>query len=197
MPRALRELSAADILALEAYEKVRTAERARIIALKKLRRVEVGPHATFYFENYDTMWLQVQEMLRIEKGGAAQLEDELSAYNPLIPKGRELVATLMFEIEDPAARDRLLRELPFVETTVFMEVGEGNIAARAESDIERTKADGKTSSVHFLHFPFTDAQVRAFRDPQKRVLLGIGHERYQHMAVLQPETRASLAQDFD
>jgi hypothetical protein len=196
MPRALRELSSTDILPPGTYEEVRNAERARIMALKTWRRVEVGPHATFYFENYDTMWLQVHEMLRIEKGGAAQIEDELSAYNPLIPKGRELVATLMFEIDDPVARDTLLRALTFVETTVFMEVGTERIAALAETDVERTKADGKTSSVHFLHFPFTDAQVRAFRDPAQRVLLGIGHARYQHMAVLTPETRQALAQDF-
>jgi hypothetical protein len=196
MPRALRELRASDILPPEAYEEVRAAERARVIALKKPRRVAVGPHATFYFENYDTMWLQVHEMLRIEKGGAAQVAGELSAYNPLIPKGRELVATLMLEIEDAAARDKLLRALTFVETTVFMEIGTERIAAVAESDVERTKADGKTSSVHFLRFPFTDAQVRAFRDPAVRVILGIGHERYPHMTVLAPETRQALAEDF-
>ncbi len=189
-------LTASDILPPQAYEAVRATERARIIAVKAWRRVEVGPHATFYFESYDTMWLQVHEMLRIEKGGAAQIADELSAYNPLIPQGRELVATLMFEIEDAVTRDRLLRELTFVETTVFIEVGAERIAALAETDVERTKADGKTSSVHFLHFPFTDAQLRAFRDPAQRVLLGIGHERYQHMAALTPETRAALAEDF-
>jgi hypothetical protein len=196
MPRALHCLTAADILPLADYEAVRAAERARIIALKALRRVEVGPFATFYFENYDTMWLQVQEMLRIERGGPAQIEDELSAYNPLIPKGHELVATLMFEIDEPVARDRILRELTGVEATVFLEIGAERIAAAPEHDVERTKPDGKTSSVHFVRFPFTAFQERAFRESAERVLLGIGHKRYPHMAALSPETRAALTEDF-
>lgn len=196
MPRAARTLTAADILPPEAYEKLRAQERARIMALKAPRRVEVGPHATFYFENYDTMWLQVQEMLRIEKGGPAQIEDEIAAYAPLVPRGRELVATLMFEVDQPAARETLLRALTGVEHTVYMEVGSTRIAAQPEKDVERTKADGKTSSVHFLRFPFTEDRVHAFRDGGVRVLLGIAHPRYQHMAVLTPETRAALVQDF-
>jgi hypothetical protein len=142
------------------------------------------------------MWLQVHEMLRIERGGEAQIDDELSAYNPLIPQGRELVATLMFEIEEPVARDALLRHLTGVEKTVFIEVGTERILAVPESEVERTTAEGKTSSVHFLHFPFTDEHVRAFRDPSMRVLLGIGHARYQHMTVLSRETREALAEDF-
>lgn len=196
MPRPLRRLTHADIMPLADYEGVRNEVRARTIAMKKPRRVAVGPHATFYFESYDTMWLQVHEMLRIEQGGEAQIDDELSAYNPLIPQGRELVATLMLEIDEPVARDALLRHLTGVEKTVFIEVGAERILAVPESEVERTTADGKTSSVHFLHFPFTDEQARAFRDPSMRVLLGIGHARYQHMTVLSSETRAALGQDF-
>jgi hypothetical protein len=196
VPRETRELTAADILPPEAYEAVRAEERARIMALKRFRRVEVGPHAAFYFESYDTMWLQVQEMLRIEKGGAEQIVDEIAAYGPLVPKGRELVATLMFEVDQPAAREALLRVLTGVERTVYMEVGAARIAAEPEKDVERTKTDGKTSSVHFLRFPFTEDQIRAFRDQSARVLLGIGHPRYAHMAVLSKEVREALAQDF-
>jgi hypothetical protein len=93
------EILRQDILALPDYEKIRKEKQKNLLKIKTLRRVSVGPYATFYFENYDTMWYQIHEMLRIEKGGDAQIEDELSAYSPLIPKGQELVATLMFEIE--------------------------------------------------------------------------------------------------
>ncbi len=106
-----RALTAADILPLPEYEKIRAEKRGAMIARKKNRRVAVGPYATFYFENYDTMWLQVQEMLRIEKGGADQLADELHAYQPLVPKGDELVATLMLEIEDERRRAAVLATL--------------------------------------------------------------------------------------
>jgi hypothetical protein len=99
-----KEITPADILPYETYAKERKARRAAITAMKKNRRVEVGPYATFYFENYDTMFQQIQEMLHIEKGGAEQLEDELRAYNPLIPQGNELVATIMFEINDPGSK---------------------------------------------------------------------------------------------
>ena len=102
------ELTAADILPWAEYAKDRMEHRRRVSAMKRNRRIEVGPHVTFYFENFDTMWLQVQEMLHIEKGGAEQLKDELEAYNPLIPKGHELVATFMIEIADPVRRKRVL-----------------------------------------------------------------------------------------
>src|SRR5436309_8756316 len=98
MPASERKITPADLLAYEKYAAERGQFRKNLIPIKKNRRVEVGPFATFYFENYDTMWLQVHEMLHIEKGGEAQIADELQAYNPLIPQGRELIATLMLEI---------------------------------------------------------------------------------------------------
>ena len=109
-----RQLTRADILPLEDYVKVRRERRREITELKRRRRVEIGPFATFYFENFATMWQQVQEMLYIEKGGEAQIADELEAYNPLIPQGSELVATVMFEIDDPRRHHaaRGLREDP-------------------------------------------------------------------------------------
>jgi hypothetical protein len=164
--------------------------------VKKRRRVEVGPFATFYFENYSTMWHQIHEMLYIEKGGDEQVADELRAYNPLIPKGHELVATVMLEIEDPVRRANELMKLGGVERHIFISVGGTRIGARPEDDLERTKADGKTSSVHFVHFDFAPELIAKFRDPAVQVIVGIDHPAYSHMAVLSPATRDTLAQDF-
>ncbi|WP_363349228.1 DUF3501 family protein [Methylocystis echinoides] len=190
------ELTRADILPWAEYAKGRAEHRRRITAIKRNRRVEVGPFVTFYFESFDTMWLQVQEMLHIERGGDAQIPEELAAYNPLIPKGRELVATFMIEIDDPLRRARVLAGLGGVEETAFIEVGGARVGAKAETDQDRTSADGKASSVQFVHFPFTDAEVAAFREPNTRVILGLSHPNYSHMAVLSEATRAALAQDF-
>lgn len=191
------EITRADIMDMEAYGEIRRARREEISAIKGDRRVEVGPFAAFYFENYDTMWYQIHEMLYIEKGGEAQIGDELSAYNPLIPDGGELVTTLMFEIEDEDRRKRELGRLGGVEGSVSLTVGGETIGAVAEKDVERSKPDGRTSSVHFLHFPFTPAQVASFKTEGARVVLAIGHEHYAHMAVLPESVRAALAADFD
>ena len=184
------ELTRADILPWAEYAKDRAEHRKRITALKRHRRVEVGPYVTFYFENFDTMWLQVQEMLHIEKGGEAQIADELAAYNPLIPKGNELVATFMIEIDDALRRARVLAQLGGVEETASIEVGGERVVGKAEQDQDRTTAEGKASSVQFVHFPFTDAQIAAFREPNTRVILGLSHPNYSHMAVLSEATRA-------
>ena len=190
-------ITAADILPMEQYARERKALRAEVVALKRQRRVEVGPVCTFFFENYKTMWHQVHEMLFIEKGGAAQIEDELRAYNPLIPKGNELVATVMFEIDDPVRRAETLLRLGGVEHRMVISV-DGDLARGVpETEVERTKADGKTSSVHFLHFPFTPAQIARFRATDARVMVGIEHPRYTHMAGLGDAVRAALADDFD
>lgn len=191
------EITRADILDPDDYASVRVERRRRVTEMKKNRRVAVGPDATFYFECYDTMWHQVHEMLHIEKGGEDQIEDELRAYNPLIPKGRELVATMMFEIEDPARRGAFLDGLGGVEETVTMTVAGEAIAAKPEDDVDRTTADGKASSVQFLHFPFTIEQVEKFRIPGARVTLEIGHPKYGHLAVVPEAVRAALAEDFD
>ena len=191
------ELTAADILPWPDYAKARAEHRSRVSAIKRNRRVEVGPHVTFYFESFDTMWLQVQEMLHIEKGGAEQLKDELAAYNPLIPKGRELVATFMIEIDDPLRRARVLAGLGGIEETAFFQLGASKIPALPEADQDRTTAEGKASSVQFVHFPFTEAQIAAFREPGAQVILGFSHPAYSHMAVVAEATRAELAGDFD
>ncbi|MDP2123596.1 MAG: DUF3501 family protein [Parvibaculum sp.] len=191
-----KEITPADILPYETYAAERKARRAAAMAMKKNRRISVGPHATFYFENYETMFQQVHEMLHIEKGGAEQLEDELRAYNPLIPQGNELVATIMFEIEDPVRRDRFLRSITWVEKHLYIDVGGAHVIGEAELDVERTKADGKTSSVHFVHFRFTPEQIAKFRDPKVPVMAVVAHENYHHMAMLSPAVREALVRDF-
>lgn len=192
-----RKITPADIMPLAEYAKVRVETRRRMSAVKARRRIEVGPHATFYFESYDTMWLQVQEMLHIEKGGPEQLGDELAAYNPLIPQGKELVATFMIEIEDPDRRKRVLARLGGIEELAFIQIGSDKVKGVAEADQDRTTAEGKASSVQFVHFPFTPALIEAFRKPGAQVIVGLGHENYNHMAVLPETVRAELAGDFD
>lgn len=191
-----RKIEPSVIVPLAEYAAQRAERRKRITDLKKNRRLEVGPFATFYFESYDTMLHQVHEMLFIEKGGAEQLPDELAAYNPLIPQGAELVATVMFEIDDPIRRDRVLSGLGGVEHKAFIRVGGDTIRGVAEDDQERSRADGKASSVQFMRFPFTPAQIAAFKDGAGDVIVGFDHPNYGHMAVMPPAVRQALAQDF-
>ncbi len=191
------EITRDEILAMDDYVKVRPERKRAVAELKKNRRVFIGPDATFYFESYDTMLHQVHEMLYIERGGEEQIEDELSASNPLIPNGRELVATLMFEIDEPARREKFLATLGGVEETVTITMGDETITARPEEDVDRTTADGKASSIQFLHFPFTLEQVEKFRAPKAQVTLGIGHGKYGHMANLPDAVKEALASDFD
>ena len=197
MYRTGRRLSRADILPLEEYAKIRRQRRRQISEIKKHRRLEVGPFATFYFENFDTMWQQIQEMLYIEKGGEAQIADELEAYNPLIPQGSELVATVMFEIEDPQRRARELMRLGGIEDRAFIEVGGERIRGEPDQTRENTSPDGKASSVQFLRFPFSPAQIAAFRQPGARVMVGFDHPNYGHLAVMPEPVRAALTRDFE
>ncbi|HVV66022.1 MAG TPA: DUF3501 family protein [Rhizomicrobium sp.] len=196
MNAAERKITEADILPDAVYEAQRKELRAGAIAIKKNRRVEVGPFATFYFENYQTMWLQVQEMLRIEKGGRAQIAGELEAYNPLIPQGAELIATLMLEIEDAIRRERILRTLGHIEESVFLDLGADRIKATPTEYEDRTTPDGKTSSVHWLRFSFTPAQIARFRSGEGEAVLGFTHPDYRHMAAIPPAARAELSKDF-
>lgn len=197
MTTMAKEITRADILDMAEYAKQRADRRRTLVAVKKDRRVPIGPDATFYFENYDTMWFQIHEMLFIERGGDEQVPDELEAYNPLIPNGRELVATLMFEIDNPDRRKQVLARLGGVEETCVLRFAGHEILARAEEDVDRTTADGKASSVQFLHFPFTDAQVADFRAPGVEVTLGITHPSYAHLTILPQASRAALAADLD
>jgi hypothetical protein len=195
---AKHELSRADIMPLADYTRERLDRRRRISEVKRSRRVEVGPFATFYFESYETMWHQVHEMLYIEKGGEEQIADELRAYNPLIPQGSELVATVMIEIDDETRRKSVLARLGGIENTMFLQVAGEQIRGRPEGDRENTREDdNKASSVQFVHFPFSPSQVERFRAPGAQVLVGFDHPNYGHLAVMPEPVRAALAEDFD
>jgi hypothetical protein len=196
MPISERKITPDDLLSDAEFAQRRKAWRAELLPVKRLRRIELGPYCTFYFECFDTMLFQVQEMLLIEKGGAAQVPDELAAYNPLIPKGSELVATVMFEIDDPVRREAVLARLGGAEDCFFVSVGGERVMAVPEGDIERTREDGKTSSVHFVRFPLKPEHIARFRDPATEILIGCSHERYSHLAGLSPATRAELSRDF-
>ena len=190
------EITKADILSLADYAKVRDKKRASVIEMKRNRRLSVGPYATFYFENYDTMWLQVHEMLRIEKGGDEQLADELRAYNPMIPKGQELTATVMFEIPDAGQRAKVLAGLGGVENTMELRFAGEVVKGKAEQDLDYTSEEGKASSVQFLHFAFTPQQIAKFRLPDTEVVVAITHPNYGHMAVLPHPVKEELGKDF-
>lgn len=191
------ELVAADILPMAAYTKVRAERRRSMVELKRRRRVEVGPFVTFHFECYETMWHQVQEMLFIEKGGPAQIPGELEAYNPLVPRGDELVATIMIEIEDPVRRNRVLAGLGGIEETASLSFAGEVIKGEPETDQDRTTEEGKASAVQFVHFRFAPAQIAKFRVAGTQVILGLAHANYGHMAVMPDSVRAELAKDFD
>ena len=192
-----REITRADIMDLADYTPGRKERRRDMMQMKANRRIAVGPFATFYFENYATMWHQVHEMLAIEKGGEEQIPDELEAYNPLIPQGRELIATVMIEIDDPIRRKTVLNRMVGFEEHMYLELDGQRISSRAEVDVDRTSADGKASSVQFVHFELTDAQADKMKQADTRAILGIDHENYAHMAVIPETARAELAGDLD
>ena len=189
-------ITRSDVIPMAEFTKLRQERRRALLPVKKLRRIEVGPSACFYFESYDTMWLQVHEMLFIEKGGEEQIDGELQAYNALIPQGRELVATVMFEIDNETERKNFLTRIGGIENAIFMSVGSETVAAVPEDDAERTREDGKASSVHFVRFRFTQPQIARFRRADTQVILGFKHPNYGHMAVLPEASRAELAKDF-
>lgn len=196
MPRDTRTITRDDIMPLDQYELIRTEKKQEAIARKALTRLSVGPYATALFENWDSMWLQIQEMLRIEKGGDEQLGDELAAYDPMVPKGSELTCTLLFEVEDPARRDAFLRTIGGVEDHVAIQLGGHVIRARAEGDTERTRAsDNKASAVHFLHFDFTPEAMAAWKNGETSAMLVINHPNYGHAALFSADSRAFLARE--
>jgi len=196
MTKENRVVEKSDLIDLKTYEKNRKQFRKNLVKFKKDRRIALGPYATFYFENFDTMLAQVQEMLFIEKGGDEQLKDELNAYNSLIPKGKELVATLMFEIDNPITRSNFLNKVGGIEEKVYIKINDDKIKADPEKDVDRTSAEGKASSVQFLHFKFSEEQLKKFKDNKNSVILGIDHNLYSHMTKISNENKNSLMQDF-
>ena len=197
MPREKREIQKDDIMPLDIYTKQRKVLRKNIVEFKKNRRVSLGPYATFYFESYETMLAQVQEMLYIEKGGDEQIKDDLIAYNPLIPNGEELVATLMFEIDNPVSRATFLGKVGGIENKVFMKIDGEMVKAIPEKDVDRTSSEGKASSVQFIHFKFNNTQIEKFKSGSLQVDIGIDHEEYSHTTKLTDLTMQSLAADFN
>ena len=196
MPREKKEIVKEDIMLLDVYTKNRKELRKSIVSFKKDRRIALGPYATFYFESYETMLAQVQEMLYIEKGGDEQLKDELIAYNPLIPNGKELTATLMFEIDNPVSRAAFLSKVGGIEEKVFIKINGETIKAIPEEDVDRTSAEGKASSVQFIHFTFDDEQIQKFKSNGAEVEIGIDHKEYSHTTKLNAANLSSLSADF-
>ena len=197
MTKENRIVEKVDLVDSKTYEQNRTQLRKNLVQFKKKRRVPLGPYATFYFECFETMLAQIQEMLYIERGGDEQLKDELNAYNPLIPKGKELVATLMFEIDDPALRTNFLNKVGGIEEKVYILIDKEKITAVSETDLDRTSAEGKASSVQFIHFNFSDEQIGKFKNYDNELIIGIEHDLYNHTTKVSQQTRDALVVDFN
>ena len=196
MNKQAREVTKADLIPADEYAKNRKAYRKEIVSYKKDRRISLGPYANFYFESYETMKAQIQEMLHIEKGGDEQLKDELTAYNPLVPKGKELIATLMFEIDNPISRSAFLGKVGGIEEKIFIKINDEIIKAVPEEDVDRTSAEGKASSVQFIHFKLNDDQIYKFKSDSTTIELGIDHKEYTHTTKLAENSVKSLCADF-
>lgn len=194
----MRKLTRDALISLEKYAEIRDEFRAEVMRHKRDRRLALGTNATLYFEDRLTMQYQVQEMLRIERiFEAAGIDDELEAYNPLIPDGSNWKATFMIEFPDPEERDAMLRQLAGVENRVWMQIGDSDkIRPIADEDLERTN-DEKTSAVHFLRFELHAEQVAALKEGAE-LSAGIDHENYQvDVRPVAANIRQSLIRDLD
>ena len=196
MSKEKRQVEKKDLMPADAYAKSRKQIRKDLVAFKKDRRIALGPYATFYFESFETMVAQIQEMLHIEKGGDEQLKDELTAYNPLVPNGKELTATLMFEIDNPISRGVFLGKVGGIEEKIFMKIDDDVVKAVPEDDVDRTSAEGKASSVQFIHFKFNDDQINKIKSGNINIELGIDHKEYAHTTKLTENNVKSLSADF-
>ena len=196
MSKEKRQIEKKDLLPADVYTESRKQIRKDLVEFKKNRRIALGPYATFYFESFETMVAQIQEMLHIEKGGDEQLKDELTAYNPLVPNGKELTATLMFEIDNPISRGAFLGKVGGIEEKIFMKIDNDVVKAVPEDDVDRTSAEGKASSVQFIHFKFNDDQINKIKLGNINIELGIDHKEYAHTTKLTEENVKSLSADF-
>jgi len=196
MSKEKRQIEKKDLMPAAVYAEKRKQIRKNLVEFKKNRRIALGPYATFYFESFETMVAQIQEMLHIEKGGDEQLKDELNAYNPLVPNGKELTATLMFEIDNPLSRGAFLGKVGGIEEKIFIKINDEVIKAVPENDVDRTSAEGKASSVHFIHFNFNDDQISKFKSDIINIELGIDHKEYSHATKLTDDNIKSLSADF-
>ena len=186
-----------DLWALEEYAGRRAEFRQQVLAHKKLRQVALGPHATLYFEDQLTMHYQVQEMLRVERiFEAAEIEEELEAYNPLIPNGCNWKATFMIEYGDVEERQRALANMGGIEETVWVQVGDGTKAyAIANEDMERTR-DSKAAAVHFMRFELSDQDLAELRQGAA-VHMGLDHASLANSVTLEAAVRAALCKDLN
>ena len=196
MSKEKKQIEKEDLIPADIYAKNRKQIRKDLVEFKKNRRIALGPYATFYFESFETMVAQVQEMLHIEKGGDEQLKDELIAYNPLVPNGKELIATLMFEIDNPLSRGAFLGKVGGIEKKIFMKIDNEEVKAVPEADVDRTSEEGKASSVQFIHFKLNDDQINKFKSDNINIELGIDHKEYSHATKLTEANIKSLLADF-
>ena len=196
MSKEKRQIEKKDLMPSDVYAESRKEIRKKLVEFKKNRRIALGPYATFYFESFETMVAQIQEMLHIEKGGDEQLKDELTAYNPLVPNGKELTATLMFEIDNPLSRGAFLGKVGGIEDKIFMKIDNEEVKAVPENDVDRTSTEGKASSVQFIHFKFNDNQINKFKSDNISIELGIDHKEYAHTTKLTEDSIKSLSADF-
>jgi hypothetical protein len=196
MSKEKRQIEKNDLIPAGVYAESRKQIRKNLVEFKVNRRIALGPYATFYFESFETMVAQVQEMLHIEKGGDEQLKDELIAYNPLVPNGKELTATLMFEIDNPVSRTTFLEKVGGIEQKIFIKIDNQLIKAVPENDVDRTSAEGKASSVQFIHFKLNDDQIEKFKLNSVNIELGIDHKDYSHTTKLTEDNIKSLSADF-
>jgi hypothetical protein len=196
MSKENRQIKKDDLLKADDYAENRNQIRKNLVEFKKNRRIALGPYATFYFESFETMVAQIQEMLYIEKGGDEQLKDELIAYNPLVPNGKELTATLMFEIDNPITRGAFLGKVGGIEKKIYMKIDNDVVKAVPEDDVDRTSAEGKASSVQFIHFKFNEGQINKIKSGNTNIELGIDHKEYTHTTKLTEDNLKSLSADF-
>jgi hypothetical protein len=190
-------LQTSDLFSLEQYARIRTEFRKDVVAHKKQRQIALGDHITLSFEDEKTIKYQIQEMLRIEKTFEPEgIQDELDAYNPLIPSGTNLKATMLIEYGDPDIRKVELQKLVGVEHKVYMQVdGHNPVFAIADEDMERS-TENKTSAVHFMRFEFTPKMISDIKS-SKKFILGVDHEQYQASVEIVGGTKENLVKDFN
>lgn len=193
----MEKLQRSDLFSLEQYAEHRSEMRKKVIAHKKNRRIAIGDHVQLLFEDRLLMQYQIQEMLRIEKiFEPAEIQEELDAYNPLIPDGQNLKATMMVEYSDPEERKEALKRLRGLEQSIWIQIGElDKIFPIANEDLERT-TDEKTSAVHFLRFELSQDMIAALKG-KASLKAGTDHEAYNHDVIVSDQVRESLTNDLE
>ena len=185
-----------EILSRSTYIDKRKTLRENMVLRKKFRRVDIGPYITVYFENKDTIIHQINEMVYIENGGMEQIKEEIAAYKSLVPNGKELVATVMVEIDSPIKRAEFLGKMGGFEEKIEITVDNIKVEGKAELDVDRTTADGKASSVQFVHFEFDEKIINSIKKNKDKISISINHENYKHSAMLNISTVEELTKDF-